>query len=110
MTKHRKNKNTPDLTKNNTTEANAAPLPKPDTNAERKLPKKEAEKVKEPNAVMKFFHFLQDAKRELTKVTWPTRKETMTSTGILLVLVAISAVYLALVDGILTRLLRLIVG
>ncbi|MDR0355467.1 MAG: preprotein translocase subunit SecE [Deltaproteobacteria bacterium] len=75
-----------------------------------KKTKKEQEEVKPPNSVEKFFIFLKDAKNELTRVTWPTRKETVTSTGILLVLVGISAVYLALVDGILNRLLRLIVG
>lgn len=73
-------------------------------------PKWEAEEVKPPNAVKRLLNFFKDARRELGRVTWPKRSETLRSTGVLLVLVAISAVYLALVDGILTRILRLIVG
>lgn len=72
--------------------------------------KREAGEVKAPNFIQNFIEFLISAKRELRKVTWPTRDETFKSTGVLLVFVIISAVYLALVDGVLTRILRLIVG
>jgi preprotein translocase subunit SecE len=74
-------------------------LPTPDSKIKLKLkPKKEQEAIKPPNAVMRFFNFLRDAKRELTRVTWPTRKETFKSTGVLLALVAITSLYLFLVD------------
>jgi preprotein translocase subunit SecE len=73
-------------------------------------PRREAEVVKAPNALQRLIIFFKEARRELTRVTWPKRDETINSTGVLLVLVAISAVYLALVDGILTRILKLIVG
>jgi preprotein translocase subunit SecE len=63
-------------------------------------PKREQEEVKPPNKVMRFIGFLRDARRELTRVTWPTRKETITSTGVLLALVAIAALYLFVVDNI----------
>ncbi|MDR3203404.1 MAG: preprotein translocase subunit SecE [Deltaproteobacteria bacterium] len=71
--------------------------------------KKEEETVKEPGSILKLLLFFKEAKKELGRVHWPNRKETFKSTGVLLILVAISAVYLALVDGILTRLLRLVV-
>jgi preprotein translocase subunit SecE len=107
MTKHRKLKD-----KNKTENvAVTAPTPAPSVAAAPKLrSKKEEQEVKEPNLLVRLITFFKDAKRELTRVTWPNRKETVRSTAVLLVLVAISAVYLALVDGILTRLLRLIVG
>ena len=55
------------------------------------------------------YTFFVEAKEELSRVVWPTRKETFDSTWRLLVLVAICGVFLALVDGILTRILSLIV-
>ena len=55
------------------------------------------------------YQFFVDAKEELGRVVWPTRKETFDSTWRLLVLVVIVGIYLALVDGILTRLLGLII-
>ena len=53
--------------------------------------------------------FLAEAIQELKKVTWPNRKETLGTTGVVLVLVVIIAVYLGLVDYGLSRLVRIIV-
>jgi preprotein translocase subunit SecE len=106
MTKHRKN--TTNLSKGGGPGASAKN--QPSAQPPQQKPKKEENVYKEPNVFVKLFYFFKDARKELTRVTWPTRKATFTSTGVLLILVAISAVYLALVDGILTRLLRLIVG
>jgi len=47
---------------------------------------------------------------ELRKVVWPSRKETIGSTSVVLVIVALSGVFLGIVDLILSRLVRLIVG
>ncbi|MDR1111828.1 MAG: preprotein translocase subunit SecE [Deltaproteobacteria bacterium] len=112
MTKHRRNKPAPgDGPANGQAAEFSKPAPPPPPpSAPRLKAKREQEEVKPPSALSRFIGFLKDARRELTRVTWPTRKETVTSTGVLLALVAISAVYLALVDGILTRILRLIVG
>jgi preprotein translocase subunit SecE len=108
MTKHRKTKDSAEPAADGQSAAPSAPTAAPAL--PRLKPRKEAEEVKEPNAVMRLITFFKDARRELNKVTWPNRKETFTSTGVLLVLVGLSAIYLAVVDGILTRLLRLIVG
>jgi preprotein translocase subunit SecE len=52
--------------------------------------------------------FVSEAWLELKKVTWPNRKETMGTTGVVLVLVVILAVYLGLVDFGLSRLVRIV--
>ena len=57
----------------------------------------------------RIFTFFVEARDELGKVVWPTRKETVDTTWRLLILVTLAGVYLALVDSILTRLLGLII-
>ena len=42
--------------------------------------------------------FLEEAKGELKKVTWPTRKETLTTSAAVLLLVLVVSLYLGLVD------------
>jgi preprotein translocase subunit SecE len=42
--------------------------------------------------------FLRDVRSEVKKVTWPTRKEALASTGVVIIAVMIVAVYLGLVD------------
>ena len=52
--------------------------------------------------------FFTEAKDELRKVVWPTRKETVDSTWRLLILVILAGIYLGLVDSILNKLVGLI--
>jgi preprotein translocase subunit SecE len=47
--------------------------------------------------------FVQQVKREVAKVTWPTRKEVMVSTMMVFILVMIAAAFFLLVDGVLIR-------
>ncbi len=54
--------------------------------------------------------FLQDVKVELGKVTWPTRKETMATAWIVVVIVILIAFYLGACDVVLTKLMRYILG
>jgi len=54
--------------------------------------------------------FLREVKNELRKVTWPTRRQTVASTGVVLVLVTIVSVFLGLVDLILVRVVRGLIG
>ncbi len=54
--------------------------------------------------------FLQDVKVELGKVTWPTRKETMATAWIVVVIIMVIAFYLGACDIVLTKLMRLILG
>jgi len=50
--------------------------------------------------------FLREVKIELKKVTWPTRKQTLGSTAVVIVLVMIISVFLGLVDMSLGNLVR----
>ena len=54
--------------------------------------------------------FLREVKTELKKVAWPNKQQTVSSTGVVLVLVGVVAVFLGLVDMVLARLVRLVVG
>lgn len=54
--------------------------------------------------------FLREVKTELKKVTWPSRRQTISSTGVVVVLVVIVSAFLGLVDMILARLVRLVIG
>ena len=54
--------------------------------------------------------YLREVIVELKKVIWPSRKETLGSTAVVLVIVGLAAVFLGIVDLILSRLVRLLVG
>ena len=54
--------------------------------------------------------FLRDARIELRKVKWPTRKELLASTTMVIILVLIIAFYLGLVDIGLVNIINRIVG
>ena len=53
----------------------------------------------------KAVQFFRDVRSELRKVTFPTRKETMASTAVVLVAVFAIAIYLGLVDAVLSFLI-----
>jgi preprotein translocase subunit SecE len=57
-----------------------------------------------------FFAFSQDAVTEARKVVWPPRKETMQMTGVVILFVIVMALFLWIVDGSLTWLVRLLMG
>jgi preprotein translocase subunit SecE len=60
----------------------------------------------EQNFVQKSIQFLREVKIELKKVTWPSRKQTMGSTVVVLILVGIISLFLGLVDFGLAKLVR----
>ena len=62
--------------------------------------------VKERNVFDKSIQFLREVKVELKKVTWPSRKQTMGSTVVVLVIVTIISLFLGLVDAGLSGLIR----
>ena len=47
------------------------------------------------------FEFVQQVRRETSKVTWPTRKETGVTTLMVFIMVALASVFFAVVDIIL---------
>lgn len=62
--------------------------------------------VKEKNFIDKAIQFLREVKVELKKVTWPSRKQTMGSTVVVLVIVTIISLFLGVVDAGLAGLIR----
>lgn len=54
--------------------------------------------------------FLKEAKIELKKVTWPTPKQTLASTSVVIVVVVIISVFLGIVDFGLSKIIRLALG
>jgi preprotein translocase subunit SecE len=62
--------------------------------------------VKEKNVIDKSIQFLREVKVELKKVTWPSRKQTMGSTVVVLVIVSIISLFLGVVDAGLSGLIR----
>jgi len=58
----------------------------------------------------KIRQFLKETMAELKKVTWPTSKQTLASTSVVIIVVIIVSLILGVVDFGLTRLLRLVLG
>ncbi|MBU0985711.1 MAG: preprotein translocase subunit SecE [Proteobacteria bacterium] len=66
----------------------------------------------EPGKIKSYFdksiQFLREVKVELKKVTWPTRKQTMSSTLVVIILVMIISIFLGVVDMGLSSLIRVV--
>jgi len=58
--------------------------------------------------VTKAIQFLSEVKGEVKKVTWPTKKEAMGGTAVVLVVVFIMALFLGLVDMVLSKIIGVI--
>jgi preprotein translocase subunit SecE len=54
--------------------------------------------------------FIQEVRQETAKVTWPSRKETVTTTAMVFVMVAVVSLFLSLTDWIIAQALKLILG
>ena len=70
--------------------------------------KKVIPKNKVGNILDKGIQFLREVKVELKKVTWPSRKQTMGSTAVVIILVIIISFYLGVVDLGLSGLIRVV--
>jgi preprotein translocase subunit SecE len=60
--------------------------------------------------MQKIIKFLSEAKTELKKVTWPSSKQTMASTLVVIIIVFIVSIYLGIIDFGLAKLVKLILG
>jgi len=58
--------------------------------------------------IKKIIQFLKEVKGELKRVTWPTRKETLAGTAVVLIIVFITAFFLGIVDLGLSKLIKII--
>ncbi len=56
------------------------------------------------------FEFIQQVRREVAKVTWPTRKETTITTIMVFIFVFLVAIFFFLVDQVLSSVVKLVLG
>ena len=80
-----------------------------------KIAKKEPEKKKtEKDSIFKYIQvagqFLRESKIELKKVKWPTRKELLASTAMVILLVLVVALFLGLIDFGLIKIIKNVIG
>lgn len=54
--------------------------------------------------------YVREVRQEVAKVTWPTRKETLVTTGLVLALSAVAAVFFLVVDQIIQLLMGWVFG
>jgi preprotein translocase subunit SecE len=54
--------------------------------------------------------FAREVRREVAKVTWPTRKETTVTTGMVFVMVIVASMFFLAVDQVLALGVRTILG
>jgi preprotein translocase subunit SecE len=62
----------------------------------------------EKNFLDKSIQFLREVKIELKKVTWPSRKQTMGSTLVVIILVMIISMFLGVIDFSLSKLIQVV--
>ncbi|MBW1982109.1 MAG: preprotein translocase subunit SecE [Deltaproteobacteria bacterium] len=75
-----------------------------------KSPQKDGVSARTAGIVKQAGQFVREAKVELTKVTWPSRKETIASTSVVLVIVFLIGAFLGLVDLGLSRILKMVLS
>lgn len=56
------------------------------------------------------FQFLQQVRSEASKVTWPTRRETLITTVLVIVMVFIASIFFVVVDWTIKQALTLLLG
>ncbi|MBC8288444.1 MAG: preprotein translocase subunit SecE [Nitrospinae bacterium] len=56
--------------------------------------------------ITKALGFLTEVRAEVRKVTWPTRAEALGGTAVVVVVVLLMAVFLGVVDAILSKIVR----
>lgn len=56
------------------------------------------------------FHFMQQVRAEMAKVTWPSRRETLVTTAMVLVMVFLAAMFFLAADQVLGWLVGLLIG
>lgn len=54
--------------------------------------------------------FIREVRQETSRITWPTRKETMMSTITVLVMVIFASLLFMLVDGVIANIVELVLG
>jgi preprotein translocase subunit SecE len=60
--------------------------------------------------VQRIFQFLKEVRFELKRVSWPSRKETLAGTAVVLIIVFIAAFFLGIVDMGLSKLIKMVLS
>jgi preprotein translocase subunit SecE len=68
--------------------------------------------AREDNLMAKLnpFEFIQEVRQEVSKVTWPTRKEVWITTLMVLIMVSVASVFFLLVDQVLGHVVNFVLG
>ncbi len=56
------------------------------------------------------FQFIQQVRQEVSKVTWPTRKETTVTTIMVFIMVTVASIFFLIVDQIISVLIKTVLG
>ncbi|MDA8120785.1 MAG: preprotein translocase subunit SecE [Gammaproteobacteria bacterium] len=54
--------------------------------------------------------FMRDVRNEAAKTTWPSRRETLTTTGLVLAMVAVTIVFFVVVDQVIGVVMQTLFG
>ena len=54
--------------------------------------------------------FFTEVRAEATKVTWPTRKETLITTAMVFIMVVVASIFFVIVDQAILFVLRILLG
>ena len=54
--------------------------------------------------------FIREVRQETSKVTWPTRKETMITTAMVFIMVVLAAIFFFLADSVISSVIQFILG
>ena len=56
------------------------------------------------------FTFIQEVRAEAKKITWPSRRETMVTTGLVIAMVLLASLFFVLVDSVLRFIVKIVIG
>jgi preprotein translocase subunit SecE len=56
------------------------------------------------------FDFVQDVRNEATKVTWPSRKEAMVTTALVVLMAVVTSIFFVVVDQVIRAVVGVILG
>ena len=65
---------------------------------------------KKSYSVTNIFKFIQQSRQEASKIVWPNRRETITTTVMVFIMVAILSTFFLITDSIISFLLRIILS
>ena len=74
------------------------------------MSEKSAAQEKKPNFFSRIGKFFRDQRSETKKIVWPSKKQVLNNTGIVIVAVALFAVVVGAFDWIFGQLIRLLLG